>query len=157
MKGLPEPTTVHHALQVRHAVHEAADPHLDQSGTHFRRHLCCSVHATPSEREPTRAGTITPTSQGGISAANTRGMGLAQALLHHLFCELKLAERMKEEIALAVMDLISALTAHMDEHALELQDTDACQSQGVKSAEDLQAGDVLSLLPNRLSVGSVSR
>eukprot|EP00854_Cymbomonas_tetramitiformis_P014217 gene14217-biopygen14658 len=69
-------------------------------------------------------------SQEGISAANTRGMGSAQAvyaipraLLHHLFCELKLGERMKEENALAVMDLISTLTARTDES--EIQDTEA--------------------------------
>eukprot|EP00854_Cymbomonas_tetramitiformis_P013450 gene13450-biopygen13839 len=45
------------------------------------------------------------------------------ALLHHLFCELKLGERMKEENALAVMDLISTLTARTDES--EIQDTEA--------------------------------
>ncbi|KAK3245290.1 hypothetical protein CYMTET_45131 [Cymbomonas tetramitiformis] len=74
------------------------------------------------------------TSQEGISAANTRGIvGSAQAvyaipcaLLQHLFCESKLGECMKEENALAVVDLISTLTAQMDEHALELQDTEAC-------------------------------
>ncbi|KAK3272723.1 hypothetical protein CYMTET_18996 [Cymbomonas tetramitiformis] len=38
---------------------------------------------------------------------------------------LKLGERVKEENALAVMDLISALTARMDEHVPELQDTEA--------------------------------
>ncbi|KAK3258897.1 hypothetical protein CYMTET_32080 [Cymbomonas tetramitiformis] len=82
------------------------------------------------------------TSQGGISAANTRGMGSAQAvyaipsaLLHHLFCELKLSERMKEENALAVMDLISTLTARTDES--ESQDTEAGQPGGAKAAEDL--------------------
>ncbi|KAK3233540.1 hypothetical protein CYMTET_56173 [Cymbomonas tetramitiformis] len=49
--------------------------------------------------------------QEGVSASNTRGMGWAQAvyaipraLLHHLFCELKLGERLKEASALAVGD-----------------------------------------------------
>ncbi|KAK3271317.1 hypothetical protein CYMTET_20326 [Cymbomonas tetramitiformis] len=55
-----------------------------------------------------------------------RVYAIPHSLLHHLFCELKLGERMNEESALAVMDLISVLTAEMDEHAVELQDTDAC-------------------------------
>ncbi|KAK3234943.1 hypothetical protein CYMTET_54822 [Cymbomonas tetramitiformis] len=81
------------------------------------------------------------TAQGGISSANTRGMGSAQAvyaipraLLHHLFCELKLNERMKEESALAVMNLISTLTARTD--TFEFQDTGAGQPRGAMAAED---------------------
>eukprot|EP00854_Cymbomonas_tetramitiformis_P020545 gene20545-biopygen21181 len=50
---------------------------------------------------------------------------IPRALLHHLFCELKFGERMKEENALAVMDLISTLTARKDEHESENQDTEA--------------------------------
>eukprot|EP00854_Cymbomonas_tetramitiformis_P010769 gene10769-biopygen11025 len=94
----------------------------------------CPARATLGKHENT--------AQEGISASNARGMGSAQAvyaipraLLHHLFCELKLGERMKEENALAVMDLISTLTARMDES--ETQDTEASQPGGAKAAEDL--------------------
>ncbi|KAK3276976.1 hypothetical protein CYMTET_14989 [Cymbomonas tetramitiformis] len=48
------------------------------------------------------------------------------SLLHHLFCELKLGERVNEESALAATDLALVLTAQMDEHPVELQDTEAC-------------------------------
>eukprot|EP00854_Cymbomonas_tetramitiformis_P014965 gene14965-biopygen15418 len=65
------------------------------------------------------------------SYCSTRGMGSAQpiyviprTLLHHLFCELKLGERMSEESATAVMDLIAALTAQTDELPIQAQDTE---------------------------------
>ncbi|KAK3269840.1 hypothetical protein CYMTET_21737 [Cymbomonas tetramitiformis] len=59
---------------------------------------------------------------------------IPRALLHHLFCELKLNERMKEESALAVMNLISTLTARTD--TFEFQDTEAGQPRGAMAAED---------------------
>jgi hypothetical protein len=57
-------------------------------------------------------------------------MGSAQAvyaiprtLLHHLFSELKLGDRVSEESAAAAMDLIAALTAQTDELVEQNQDT----------------------------------
>ncbi|KAK3269247.1 hypothetical protein CYMTET_22311 [Cymbomonas tetramitiformis] len=87
------------------------------------------THATPC---PARAvlGKHENTAQEGVSASSTQGMGSAQAvyaiprtLLHHLFCGLKLEERMSEESAAAVMDLIATLTAQTDEFPMQEQDT----------------------------------
>eukprot|EP00854_Cymbomonas_tetramitiformis_P007343 gene7343-biopygen7424 len=136
MKGLPEP--------LRTTYCKYGTPYMKP--THMWTNAAPSVpllqctHATPC---PARAilGKHENTAQEGISAANTRAMGSAQAvyaipraLLHHLFCELKLSERMKEEIALAVMNLISTLTARTDES--ESQDTEASQPGGAEAAED---------------------
>ena len=89
------------------------------------------THATPCPARATLGKHANP-AQEGVSASSTRGMGSAQAvyaiplaLLHHLFCELKLGDRMDEESAAAVMDRIASLTAQPDELLMQTQDTEA--------------------------------
>ncbi|KAK3280118.1 hypothetical protein CYMTET_12028 [Cymbomonas tetramitiformis] len=136
MKGLPEPLLTTYC---KYGTPYMKPTHIWTNAAPSVPLLLCT-HTTPC---PARAmlGRHENTAQGGISSANTRGMGSAQAvyaipraLLHHLFCELKLNERMKEESALAVMNLISTLTARTD--TCEFQDTEAGQPRGAMAAED---------------------
>ncbi|KAK3248233.1 hypothetical protein CYMTET_42294 [Cymbomonas tetramitiformis] len=76
-------------------------------------------------------------------------MGSAQAayatprsLLYHLFCELKVGDRLSEESVVAIVDLISVLAAQEDENAEQIQDTETDQPQGAAHVEDPQVGEV---------------
>ena len=134
MKGLPAPHLVPYC---RYGAPYMKPTHIWTNAPLSVPLLQCT-HETPC---PARAtlGKHENTAQEGISASRTRGMGSAQAvyaiprsLLHHLFCELKLEERMNEESAAAVMDIIAVLTAHTDELPVQLQDTGVSTLQGAK-------------------------
>ena len=121
---------MYHAMQGRRHLSRSLWQQVRKEGqcTH---ETSCPARATLGKHENT--------AQEGVSASNTRGMGSAQAvyaiprsLLHHLFCELKLEERMSEESAAAVMDIIVALTAQTDELPMQLQDTGVSNPQGAK-------------------------
>ena len=125
MKGLPDP---HLTSYCRYGTPYMKPTHIWTNAPLSVPLLQCT-HTTPC---PARAtlGKHENTAQEGVSASSTRGMGSAQAvyaipraLLHHLFCELKLGDRMSEESAAAVLDLIAALTAQTDEFLEQDQDT----------------------------------
>jgi len=125
MKGLPDP---HLTSYCRYGTPYMKPTHIWTNAPLSVPLLQCT-HTTPC---PARAtlGKHENTAQEGVSASSTRGMGSAQAvyaipraLLHHLFCELKLGDRMSEESAAAVLDLIAALTAQTDESLKQDQDT----------------------------------
>ncbi|KAK3236273.1 hypothetical protein CYMTET_53575 [Cymbomonas tetramitiformis] len=119
MKGLPEPLVTTYC--------KYGTPYMKP--THIWTNAVLSVpllRCTSSTPCPARAitGKHENTSQESVSASGSRGMGSAQAvyaiprsLPHHLFCELKLGDRMSEESVAAVVDLISVLTAQEDEDA----------------------------------------
>ncbi|KAK3267635.1 hypothetical protein CYMTET_23824 [Cymbomonas tetramitiformis] len=96
-----------------------------QQGTHATP---CPARATLGKHEDTSHGGRSFSFQNaryGISASSVRDT--SRALPHHMFYEVKLDERLKEESALAVMDLVAALTAQTDNGTTKLQDdTEAC-------------------------------
>ena len=126
MKGLPTPLLTTYC--------KYGTPYMKP--THIWTNASISVpllQCTHSSPCPARAitGKHENTSQESVSASGTRGMGSAQAvyaiprsLLFHLFCELKLEDRLSEESVVAIVDLISVLAAQEDEGAEQIEDTE---------------------------------